>query len=72
MNVSIPHRYAENPNSGVLDDNQDEFQSLIGMLKTKEEKSEKDSKEEFQSLIGMLKTRHGVRPVLRPGGFNPS
>ena len=56
--VSIPHRYAEN---GTWTDfygrTVAEFQSLIGMLKTKFLDIQEVLTVEFQSLIGMLKTR---------------
>ena len=54
--VSIPHRYAENGHSGNEIGGGSEFQSLIGMLKTRERVSEARGSAEFQSLIGMLKT----------------
>ncbi len=70
--VSIPHRYAENlhteppPLDFVL------FQSLIGMLKTKMIKLEKEQKQKFQSLIGMLKTVAEASGFCEEGRFNPS
>ena len=49
-----------------------EFQSLIGKLQTKNIQTNIDAKLTFQSLIGKLQTRGRVGDYAADAGFNPS
>ena len=54
--VSIPYRYSKNISEQEFEGMPDEFQFLIGILKTNSKEYKRRGRKWFQFLIGILKT----------------